>query len=263
MSKKYFWIKLKKDFFQSKEMKLLRRIAGGDTYTIIYLKMLLAAADCGGVLKYESLCDSIAEEIALEIDEELENVEVTLSFLRAKGIIEINEEGDCFLPETLSMTGSETATAERMRKSRERKKLQEQEKDEKPALKCNNVTPLLQPCYTEIDKEIEIDKDLEIDGWIDIETKKQIHPSIIIDLWNANPVKNKISASIVRSYEKDLKRLSKEFTYEDFRKAILKIAESKYLPETITFDWFLQKDNFKNVLIGRYDEFIFKEIQEG
>ena len=41
MAKKYYWLKLKKDFFNSKEMKKLRRIAGGDTYTVIYLKMQL------------------------------------------------------------------------------------------------------------------------------------------------------------------------------------------------------------------------------
>ena len=40
-SKKYYWLKLKNDFFTSKEMKKLRKIAGGDTYTIIYLKLQL------------------------------------------------------------------------------------------------------------------------------------------------------------------------------------------------------------------------------
>ena len=39
--KKYYWLKLKDDFFRDKKMKKLRNIAGGDTYTIIYLKMQL------------------------------------------------------------------------------------------------------------------------------------------------------------------------------------------------------------------------------
>ena len=41
--KQYYWLKLKDDFFRQKEIKKLRKIAGGDTYTIIYLKMLLLA----------------------------------------------------------------------------------------------------------------------------------------------------------------------------------------------------------------------------
>ena len=39
--KKYFWLKLKNDWFSSKEIKRLRNVAGGDTFTIIYLKMQL------------------------------------------------------------------------------------------------------------------------------------------------------------------------------------------------------------------------------
>ena len=39
MSKKYYWLRLKNNFFQQKEIKKLRKIAGGDTYTIIYLKL--------------------------------------------------------------------------------------------------------------------------------------------------------------------------------------------------------------------------------
>ena len=40
---RYYWLKLNKDFFKSKRIKKLRKLAGGDTYTIIYLKMQLLA----------------------------------------------------------------------------------------------------------------------------------------------------------------------------------------------------------------------------
>ena len=250
-NKKYFWIKLKKDFFRSKEMKLLRRIAGGDTYTIIYLKMLLASADSGGVLKYESICESIAEEIALDIDEDIENVEVTLSYLKSKGLLEVNEAGDCFLPETLNMTGSETSAAERMRKSRERKKLNEQNK----ALECNNVTPMLQGSYTEIDKEI--DKELEIDRLID-RSNQSIKSIELLNIWNGNRIRNKIDESTIYLFTNELRKLFKGITKEEFRKAIMKIAESDYLLENISFDWFLKRENFKMVSAGKYNS-VYKE----
>ena len=38
---RYYWLKLKDDFFTSKRIKKLRNLAGGDTLTIIYLKMQL------------------------------------------------------------------------------------------------------------------------------------------------------------------------------------------------------------------------------
>lgn len=41
MAKKYIWLKLQKDFFKRKEIKKLRKLAGGAVYTIIYLEMQL------------------------------------------------------------------------------------------------------------------------------------------------------------------------------------------------------------------------------
>ena len=39
-SKRVYWLKLPKDFFQSKEIKKLQKRAGGDTFVKIYLKLL-------------------------------------------------------------------------------------------------------------------------------------------------------------------------------------------------------------------------------
>ena len=97
MSKKYYWLKLKEDFFRQKEIKKLRKIAGGDTYTIIYLKMQLLSLQNEGVLKYEGVEENIAEQIALEIDEDVDNVQITLSFLMANKLIEEISKTDFFL----------------------------------------------------------------------------------------------------------------------------------------------------------------------
>lgn len=50
MAKRYYWLKLHEDFFRQKDIKKLRQIAGGDTYTIIYLKMLLHSLSTSGKL---------------------------------------------------------------------------------------------------------------------------------------------------------------------------------------------------------------------
>lgn len=54
MAKRYYWLKLPDGFFRQKAIKKLRKIAGGDTYTIIYLKMLLVAMKQDGRLEIES-----------------------------------------------------------------------------------------------------------------------------------------------------------------------------------------------------------------
>ena len=53
--KKYYWLKLGDEFFGDKTIKKLRKIAGGDTYTIIYLKMLLLAVKQNNRLYFEGV----------------------------------------------------------------------------------------------------------------------------------------------------------------------------------------------------------------
>ncbi|MEL0464839.1 phage replisome organizer N-terminal domain-containing protein [Streptococcus pneumoniae] len=146
-NKRYFWIQLAQDFFKSKEMKLLRKIAGGDTHTIIYLKMMLISLEDGGHIYYDGLADNLAEEIALVIDENVEDIKITLIFLESKGLLTRNSDRDYFLEQVPEMVGSETASTRRSRKHRELQKLH-----------CNTIATT---CNGDIDKEkdIDIDKD--------------------------------------------------------------------------------------------------------
>lgn len=163
MGKKYYWLKLKEDFFRDKRIKKLRKIAGGDTYTIIYLKMQLLSLKDEGILYYEGVEDDFYEEIALEIDEDPENVKITIMFLIANGLLEEVEKDKYLLPETMKSIGSESSSAARVRKHREKAK----------ALQCNTqVTDgnaLVTNGNTEIETEKEIDIDIEKETDIDKE----------------------------------------------------------------------------------------------
>lgn len=48
-NKRFYWLKLKEDFFQQKAMKKLRRMERGEVLTIVYLKMQLSSLRNGGV----------------------------------------------------------------------------------------------------------------------------------------------------------------------------------------------------------------------
>ena len=154
MGKRYYWLKLPDDFFRQKPIKKLRRIAGGDTYTIIYLKMLLVSLKNEGKLFFDGVEENFTEEIALELDEEEENVKVTVQFLMAQGLLQLIDESEYELTECSRMMGSESASAERMRRLRDKKTSQ-----------CDiGVTQQLHLSDVEKEKEIEIDKDKEIEN---------------------------------------------------------------------------------------------------
>lgn len=130
-TKKYYWLRLQEDFFSSPRMKKLRKIAGGDTYVIIYLKMQLMSIKTGGVIRYEGVEETFAEELALILDEEPENVEIVIGFLKSHNLLEEYDENSFFMPEVAQNIGKESDSAERVRAFRQRKA--------EKALQCNTT----------------------------------------------------------------------------------------------------------------------------
>lgn len=185
--KRYFWLKLHKDFFQRKEIKRLRKIAGGDTYTIIYLKMLLRSIMSEGKLYFDGLEEDFAAEVALDLDESEENVQITITYLLNSGLLEMRSDDEYYLPDTKNSTGCETAVAARVRRHREKQK----------ALQCNtDVTQVKHLCNGEIEKEIDKEKDIEIEhrdrditisttrGNREIENPQSLSPVSNIDIYD-------------------------------------------------------------------------------
>lgn len=158
MAKRYYWLKLPDDFFQQKAIKKLRRIAGGDTYTVIYLKMLLVSLKNDGKLFFDGVEDNFHEELALELDEEEDNVRVTVQFLMAQGLLKLIDENRYELTECQSMVGSESTSAERMRRLRDKKA---SHCDAGVTLSDAGVTQALH--LSDVEKEIERERDKEKD----------------------------------------------------------------------------------------------------
>ena len=175
--KRYYWLKLKDDFFNQKEIKRLRKIAGGDTYTIIYLKMLLVSLKNEGKIYFDGIEDDFASEIALELDEDEENVKVTLAYLRSKGLVEMDSEDEMTMQNMASLIGSETESAVRMRRSRSRK----------ASLSDGPVTRQLQSGYAEIEKEIEKEIDIEI-----YKPSDDSLPPALVSKVDTEPIKKKV-----------------------------------------------------------------------
>ena len=161
MAKKYYWLKLKEDYFSAPKIKKLRRIAGGDTYTIIYLKMMLFSVKNQGALIFEGIEDTFAEELALILDEDPDNVQVTLSFLSAQKLLESTDENTFLLPEAVESVGSEAESTQRMRRLREKRASHCDAAVTASDVKSITGDSSVRTSDTDID--IDIEKDIDID----------------------------------------------------------------------------------------------------
>jgi predicted phage replisome organizer len=275
MSKKYYWLKLNDEFFDGKVIKKLRRLAGGDTYVIIYLKMQLLSIKTDGKLFFEGIENSFEEELALDIDEDVENVKVTVAYLEKMELIESTIEDEYILPGVLELIGSESQSAERVRRYRENK--------QNNLLQCNasvtecNVNVQKSNIEIEIEKEIEIEIDKEIykensipssipeavpakKEKIDFYCIKESYNLICIDLPRIEAITEarckKVKALLV---ELDKSRLLMDLSIYQRMEHIFKLAnESDFLSgrnadnSWCGFDWLINKSNALKVIEGNY-----------
>lgn len=166
-NKKYYWLKLPKDFFERKEVKLLRKLENGALYVLIYQKILLNALETDGEIYFDHLTDTPEEELALSINEEVEDVRNVLKFLLDKQLVTFSE--DTYLIEQFAtLVGKEANSTERVRAYRERKKqemLHETENELQETFhetNCNTEKRREEIEKRRIDKEEEKDKEKEI-----------------------------------------------------------------------------------------------------
>lgn len=204
-NKRYYWLKLKQNFFREKEVKKLRKIAGGDTYTIIYLKLLLLSTESDGKLYFDGIEDTFYEELALEIDEEPENVKITIMFLMKSKLIKEIKTDEMEFSRIDELIGSETNKAEIMRRNRSKKRIEE---DKKVTL-LPDVTQTLP--YIELELELEKELELELerrakDKEIEKEFEKGKGKKETNAIGNDNFVENNVENNVERT-----ERLRREF----------------------------------------------------
>lgn len=150
MEKRYYWLKLQRDFFSSVRIKKLRKMKRGDTLCIIYLKMQLKALTKGGMLEYKGIEPTPAEEFALDLDESVKDVQIVLDFLIANDLIE-QQNGGFWLPYVEENTGSETASTQRWRDWKRRNVGE---------MLDSNKTPTYDKRSANVEKELEKEKDI-------------------------------------------------------------------------------------------------------
>lgn len=249
--KRLYWLKLKEGFFTEKVMKKLRRMAGGDTYTIIYLKLLLLGLRNGGKLYFDHVEDSFAEELALEIDEDSENVRFCILYLQKTGLIEEVAENELFLTETPELTYSESQSTARVRRHRELKALQCNGDVTQEKRDCNKtVTP-------DIDNKIK-DIDTDIDSKGDAPKGATPHPRVdyqsIVDDYNATCTKLPTCRKLSDARRKAIRARLHTYTPEELHQIFVNAQNSPWHTGsnknnwTADFDWLMKDVNAAKML---------------
>lgn len=208
-------------FFEQKEIKYLRRLPGGDTYTIIYLKLILKSLENDGKIYYENIGDDYSQEWALEIEEDEKAVSFLVAFLINKGLMIDCGFDEFEITKTKSLVGSETASAERKRRQRER---------ERELLQFNDVTDSQKNVTLSqvghIESEIEIEKEIDKEAEASTATSTNSDFQNLIELYQANF--GIVKPILYDDLKADLEDYGLELIIEAVKRAIKRQREYAY-----------------------------------
>ena len=194
--KRYYWIKLQRDFFKRSEFKVLESLPNGKDYIIFYLKLLLESADKLGELRFSDTIPYNDNMLAALTDTHPTVVREALKFFEDMRLIEIMDDETIFMTELSKMVGSETAAAIRQRKHRESLKA-----------RCDNVAIMSQSETLQSNEEYRVksielrDKSIES---IELEKEKGISTGVDIP-------KEKDELSLIPAPESKPKKERKRF----------------------------------------------------
>ena len=143
--KKYYWLKLPKDFFKRHDITYLLSLPEGSKMVIFYLRLMTESVDHDGELRFSEELPYNVEILSSITFTSEELVNRTLNILTDLGLVQVDEDKTIILPKVKELIGSasDTEGARRVRRYREQQQ------------SLQNVTPPLQNVTDTVTKDNE------------------------------------------------------------------------------------------------------------
>ena len=246
-NKKYYYLKLKENFFESDSMVLLENMKDGYLYSNILLKLYLRSLKDGGRLMLNGAIPYNSQMLASVTRHQVGTLEKALDIFKELGLIEVLDSGAIYMMDIQNFIGESSSEGDRKREYRARI---EKEKAARQMLgqMSDNRPP-------EIEKEIELKTEKEI----------KIDYQQIADMYNNTCVSFPRLTKLSESRKKAIKARLKVYSVEDFQKLFEMAEGSSFLKGqnnrnwSATFDWLIKDTNMAKVLDGNYQDKILKD----
>lgn len=165
-NKKYYYLRLKDNFFDSDELKILESMKDGYLYSNILLKLYLRSLKNDGKLVVNDRIPYNAEMLASVTGHQVGTIKQALSMFKELGLIEILENGAIYMLYIQNFIGKGSTEADRQRLYDRRIS---DERKQKKLTQSRNLEEILEKSTPEI--EIELEKEIKIEKEIDSSAK--------------------------------------------------------------------------------------------
>lgn len=278
--KRYFWLKLKRDFFKRGDIQIIEALPNGKDYILFYLKLLCESVDNNGQLRFSEQIPYNEQMLSTITNTNVDIVRSAIKIFTELGMMEILDDGTFFMNEVEKMLGSETywAKQKRIQKANKNKNVGNFpiESNKSPTIKSKSKSK-------SIDKELDIELDKELDT--DLKSKQGFKKEKgkknqlvkrgsgknketlekIAELYNQICLSLPKTKILTEARKKKIKARLKTYSIEDFETAFKKMEASSFLRGendrgwTANLNWLIERDdNMAKVL---EDSYIDREIK--
>ena len=94
---KYYYLKIKENFFDSEDMKLLESMDNGYIYSNILMKMYLLSLKNGGKLMYKDKIPYNSKMLSTILNHNIDILDKAISIFKELNLIEILDSGAIFM----------------------------------------------------------------------------------------------------------------------------------------------------------------------
>lgn len=226
----YYYLKIKENFFDTEDMKLLESMDNGYQYSNILMKMYLLSLKNGGKLMYKDKIPYNSKMLSTILNHNIDILDKAINIFKELNLIEVMDTGAIFMIDIQNFIGKSSDEADRIRAFRSRIETEKK-------LENKNDVQMYNECTTNIanikDKDITITKDKD----------RNIYMSEFESLWEIYPNKKGKDVAI----KKYLLARKQGATYEQIRQGLesyidyckINNLETQYIKHGST--WFSQK----------------------
>lgn len=252
----YYYLKIKENFFDTEDMKLLESMDNGYQYSNILMKMYLLSLKNGGKLMYKDKIPYNSKMLSTILNHNIDILDKAINIFKELNLIEVMDTGAIFMIDIQNFIGKSSDEADRIRAFRSRIETEKQ-------LENKSDVQMYNKCTTDVanikDKDITKDRDKD----------RNIYMSEFESLWEIYPNKKGKDVAI----KKYLLARKQGATYEQIRQGLesyihyckINNLETQYIKHGST--WFSQKawkDDYNTNLKGKKQiipEWFDKEIE--
>ena len=123
-NQKYYYMRLKQDFFETEEMIILESMQDGYLYSNILLKLYLRSLKRDGKLMFNDAIPYSAEVLATVTRHNVGTIEKAMDVFQKLGLVEVMDDGAIYMLQIQNFIGKSSTEAERKRRYRDKIKLE-------------------------------------------------------------------------------------------------------------------------------------------